>query len=180
MKYLMDANALIQAADRYYRDPEFPGYWDWIRLLATNGTLGSVEAVRAELISPRVSALADSFPVGTFRAQDAAVASELAKISRWIDEHQMFTQRAKARFRRGADSHLIAAAKAYGSTIVTYERPEPDSKSSVKIPDVCREFDVQCIFPEDMLSREGARFVLDDAVRQELQTRISQSTSRRN
>lgn len=173
MKYLMDANALIQAADRYYREPEFPGYWVWIRLLAKNGTLASVQAVRAELTSPRVSALADTLPAGTFRAEDSAVELELSHVSLWVDEHQAFTQRAKDRFRRGADCHLIAAAKAYGSTIVTYERPEPKSMSSVKIPDVCRAFNVECIYPEDMLRREGARFVLDDAVHDALTANAS-------
>ena len=175
MTYLLDSNVFIQAANVTYREPEFPGYWEWIRLLAESGTLASVEAVRGELESPNVSALADSLPPSAFRAQDAKVASALSQVSLWVDEHPMFTREAKSDFQDGADCHLIAEAKAYGYTVVTYEKSEPESKSKVKIPDVCQAFGVECIFPQDMLSREGARFVLDDTVRQSLEARRSQS-----
>lgn len=176
----MDSDVLIQAANVTYRSNEFPGIWVWIRLLAEIGKLASVEAVRGELQDPDVAAEANKLPSDTFRTEDAAVNNALTRVTQWVDSQPRFTESAKHEFLDVADCHLVAEALAYGGIVVTHEKSEPDSKKSVKIPDVCHAFGIECILPHEMLAREGARFVLDDAVRQELQTRISQSNTRRN
>jgi hypothetical protein len=47
-----------------------------------------------------------------------------------------------------------------GATVVTQEREAPQATSSVKIPDVCRAFEVPCVNTFDLLRTRGAQFVL--------------------
>ena len=173
--YLLDTNVFIQAAGDpergtlgAYSMAEFPGFWDWLRLQAEAGVVASVDAVRIEVKTDRLALWCDSMPAETFRAETEAVRASRTEIVSWIDDHLAYSEAAKRKFMSGADCSLIAAAHASGRTVVTYETPEPRSKRSIKIPDVCLEFGVECIFPAEMLSREGARFVLDPAVRASL------------
>ena len=170
MAYLLDANVFIHAADRIYRMRDFPGYWDWIRLQAEVGRLATVTAIREELVSPGVSDWANSLPNHAFRPPDTASDQAFELLSDWVNVQPRFTERAIDEFLTGADSDLIAAAIANSDTVVTYEISAPSSKRRVKIPDVCQAFGIECIFPQDMLAREGARFVLDDTVRTALAT----------
>ena len=175
MAYLLDANVFIHAADRIYPITEFPGYWDWMRLQAETGGLAIVAAVREELASPEVSDWADSLPDNAFRTPDDATDQASTMISEWLYLQPRFTEPAREEFLAGADSDLIAEAITRKDTVVTYELPAPNSKNRVKIPDVCQAFSVECIFPQDMIAREGARFVLDPSIRHSLQARRAQS-----
>ena len=147
---------------------EFPGFWDWLRLQSEIGVVGSIAAVKRELESPNLVAWAESMPASMFRIENAAALVSRSEITDWVNSHEQYGREAKNEFLRGADCPLIAEARISGSAIVTYEAPAPDAIRSIKIPDVCREFGVECVLPEDMLSREGARFVLDPAVRASL------------
>lgn len=173
--YLLDTNVFLQAAgdpDRStlgtYSMSEFPGFWDWLRLRVEAGVVASVDSVRREVLSDALATWCDSLPADTFRAESEVVRLARIDISDWINSHPMYSESAKRQFMSGADCSLIATAQASGRTVVTYEAPEPRSKRSIKIPDICLEFGVECIFPEEMLAREGARFVLDPAVRASL------------
>ena len=58
-----------------------------------------------------------------------------------------------------ADPFIIAHAKALRAVVVTNERPEGKHSSNFnKIPDVCREFKVECINLIDFMRREGMQF----------------------
>ena len=58
-----------------------------------------------------------------------------------------------------ADPFIIAHAKALRAVVVTNERPEGRHSSNFnKIPDVCREFKVECINLIDFMRREGMQF----------------------
>jgi hypothetical protein len=43
-------------------------------------------------------------------------------------------------------------------TVVTQEVAAPESKTEVKIPDVCKAFDVPCIDTFEMLGNLGVQF----------------------
>lgn len=170
--YLLDTNVFIQAAGDPDRDTlgtysmsEFPGFWDWLRLQAEAGVVASVDAVRLEVMTDRLALWCDSMPAETFRSETEVVRASRIEIASWINNARAYSEAAKRKFMSGADSSLIAVAHASGMTVVTYETPEPRSKRSIKIPDVCLEFGVECIYPAEMLSREGARFVLDPQIR---------------
>ena len=170
--YLLDTNVFIQAAGDPDRDTlgtysmlEFPGFWDWLRLQAEAGVVASVDAVRLEVMTDRLALWCDSMPAETFHAETEVVRASRTEIVSWINDHPVYSEAAKRKFMSGADCSLIATAHVSGRTVVTYETPEPRSKRSIKIPDVCIEFGIECIYPAEMLSRERARFVLDPQVR---------------
>ncbi|HQE16557.1 MAG TPA: DUF4411 family protein [Mycobacterium sp.] len=48
--YLVDANVLIEAKNRYYAFDIAPGFWEWLEGAHATGEVGSIEAVRSELV----------------------------------------------------------------------------------------------------------------------------------
>ncbi len=55
---------------------------------------------------------------------------------------------------------MIAYAMAHHCTVVTHEIPAPYSRK-IKIPDVCRNFNLDYMNTFEMLHNVGARFVLE-------------------
>ena len=49
MKYLVDANVLIEAKNRYYAFDIAPGFWKWLNQAHSQGTVFSIEKVGEEL-----------------------------------------------------------------------------------------------------------------------------------
>lgn len=49
MTYLLDANTLKEAKNRYYQMSICPGYWDWLRKANQTGEVVSIRSVRDEL-----------------------------------------------------------------------------------------------------------------------------------
>jgi len=63
-------------------------------------------------------------------------------------------------FLQVADYYFVAQALALGHTVVTHERPAPQSIRKIKIPDVCIGLGIKCMTPFEMLRKERARFLL--------------------
>lgn len=49
--YLLDANVLIEAKNRYYAFDIAPGFWDWLHQAHLQSLACSIEAVRDELLT---------------------------------------------------------------------------------------------------------------------------------
>ena len=75
--------------------------------------------------------------------------SAFGKVMGWVTGHPRDADEAKAKFASGADGWLVAHAMTRGETVITNEQPRPDSRSQVKLPDVCRAcaMDFQDTFP---------------------------------
>ena len=50
MSYLLDANTLIDAKNRYYHMAICPGFWQWILQKNQLGTVASIDIVADELL----------------------------------------------------------------------------------------------------------------------------------
>jgi hypothetical protein len=74
-----------------------------------------------------------------------------------------YTQAAIGEFLASADLRLVAQAAARGATVVTRERPEPQSKKRVKIPDACAAHGVPWTDPFTTYRRLGLRLVSEEA-----------------
>ncbi|MGP5660661.1 DUF4411 family protein [Corynebacterium falsenii] len=48
--FIIDSNELITAKNTYYGFDFAPGFWEWLDSSANRGVLGSIEAVRDELL----------------------------------------------------------------------------------------------------------------------------------
>ncbi|MCY4369252.1 MAG: DUF4411 family protein [bacterium] len=90
---------------------------------------------------------------------DQWTTSSLRRLSTWANGAG-YRQSAVTAFMQKADFYLVAQAHAMGHTVVTYEKPAPQSVKSIKIPDACKALAVDWMAPHEMLRAEGAVFGL--------------------
>ena len=90
-------------------------------------------------------------PDDFFKSTDSVLANYIAIVN-WVNSSH-FTDRAKQEFLETdlADPWLVAFAMSNGWTIVTYEKSEPNRKNRIKIPEVCRQFNVRNVNTIEML-----------------------------
>ncbi|MCC8113298.1 MAG: DUF4411 family protein [Bacteroidales bacterium] len=148
MAYLLDSNILI-APSRQLPIDIFPSLWGGFEELLTNGNMLLIDKVKEEIENggDELSEwcklhLPKSSIVST---ETEAVILEYRKIFVWAQTHGQYTPIAKKEFLSNtvADAFLVAVAKAYGHTIVTFEKSEPNIKRRIKIPEVCEAMDVR-------------------------------------
>jgi hypothetical protein len=163
MIFLLDANTLIEAKNRYYQMSICPGYWAWLKLGHGKGTLTSVESVGEELrrgndeLAQWARDHAALFqPESDIQTQTAfmAIAQYLAA------QASLMKAGALEEFLGGADPWLIAKALATGASVVTHERLNMQNRKKFLIPNVCLHFDVPCLDTFELLNRLEARFIL--------------------
>ena len=104
----------------------------------------------------RMSAL--TLAAGGFRPSFAAAAdppSADEMIRKYLAAE---TKRISAKFLDGADLWIIAAARTLGATVVTQEQAAGAGTRKIKIPNVCAQFDVNCLNTFQMPDTLDARF----------------------
>lgn len=150
VRYVIDSDVFITAKNSYYAFDVCPGFWRSIALRHEDGgRVGSIDRVRGELITGRreedlVAWARDTLPHSFFDSvDDAAVTAKYAEIMEWSISHTQFTDAAKAKFATGADAWLVAFAHVKGAVVVTLEQRAPNSKTEIKLPDVCHQFGVE-------------------------------------
>lgn len=162
--YLLDANVIIQAKNTDFAFDICPDFWKWLIERHAAGTVFSVDAVRAELLRGH-DHLADwirTSPRTFFLSPESETTPYLAMLSAWAnDPAQGFRSNAVSDFLRSADYFLIAQAKQHGFTVVTHERPDPNSRKRIVIPEACHYLGVDFAPPFEFMRREGLRLSLD-------------------
>lgn len=158
--YVLDANTLIEAKNRYYGFKLCPGFWDWLALEHTCGNVMSIEPIRLELLDPDIKAWGDANR-GFFAAEGSGHLARFAEVSTWVNGHSNYTRAACASFLASADPRLVAYALQDGHTVVTHEKARPESRSRVLLPDVCDAFAVPYCDTFQVLNELKARFVLE-------------------
>lgn len=83
------------------------------------------------------------------------------RIAEHVMNMKLPTDPEKIRFLGGADPWLIAKAATTGKTIVTHEVLAPDNSKKIKIPNICKHFDVNYITSFDLLDVLQARLVIE-------------------
>jgi len=158
--YLLDANVFIAAKNLHYGFDFVPAFWEWLDHGHSAGLLCSIDAVGAELavIADELAAWgAARRPL--FLQPDEAMLPSLRALANWAGSGE-FTPSAVQTFLSSADYQLVAYAHAHGHVVVTHERPAPDARKRIRIPDACVAMGVIWTDPFTMLRREQARFVL--------------------
>lgn len=166
MIYLLDANTLIEAKNRYYRMAVCPAYWSWIQRSQGAGVVASIDLVAEELkrgndeLATWAKGQTDLFlPVSDDDTQQSfgAVAQQVAA------EAAGMKAGALDEFLAGADPWLIAKAMALkDAVVVTHEQFNLQMRRKFSIPNVCHHFGVPWIDTFELLSRTDARFILAD------------------
>jgi len=158
---VLDACVFMEAANRYYAFDIAPAFWEHLILHASAGRLCSIDRVRDELLKQkdRLAEWANTEFLECFERTDRKdVVQEYSEVIEWVNQHSRYTSAAKEDFAKTADGWLIAFAKAEDCIVVTQEKPEPESKKKVKIPDVCDHFRVPWIDTFEMLRRLRIKF----------------------
>ncbi len=162
--YLIDSDVLIQAKNSYYAFTICPGFWNSLLHSHSHGHLHSIDRVRKELLRGRkdedlVQWVRESVPSEFFLASDGGeVVAAYGRIILWATDNPQYQDTAKTKFASGADGWLVAQGVVTGKTVVTNEQPRPESRSVIKLPDVCQHFKVQVEDTFSMLHRLGVQY----------------------
>lgn len=79
------------------------------------------------------------------------------RIMSWGNNHRQYNSLAKQEFSdfENADPFIVAIALEKSAVVVSQEISAPDSQKSIKIPDVCKQFNVPHIGTFTLLRRFG-------------------------
>ncbi len=145
----------------------YPSYWDKMSEILKQKEVISIDKVKNEIYSHEddltswcKSNISDSFWVST-----SNIITEYAEIQNWAQEKN-YNNRALIDFAdsKNADPFLVAFAlnqkrnEKVNVSIVTREVSAPESKRSVKIPDVCAEFGIPFIDNNDFFRAINVSF----------------------
>lgn len=146
MRYLLDANVLIDAGRDYYPLERVPEFWDWLVHQSERGVVAVPAEMYEEVVAGKGS-LVDwlrehkgTLVLGN-EAEPALVRDVLSRgyaVDLAGDEIE----------RIGNDPFIVAYARAdpCPATVVTTEVSKPSAqRGNRRLPDVCREFQVRCI-----------------------------------
>ncbi len=159
--YLLDANVLIEAKNRYYAFDIAPGFWEWLDQAHRKHLACSIEAVRDELVAGDDElAIWAATNAGFFQAIDDKTTHHFEALSVWAAS-QGYTPAALSSFTgTDADYLLVAFAREHAHTVVTHERSQPQARRRVLIPDACTAMGVTTVDTFQMLRATGAQLVL--------------------
>lgn len=162
-KYLLDANAFIEAKDRYYAFDICPGYWSSLIAQHDSKRLCSIDRIAEELNEQDdvVKQWIENEVPDTFfkKTEDQAVIDKFQEMVNWVYSQSRFTEAAKSEFASVADGWVIAYAAVNGLIVVTHEQYAPEARRKVPMPNVCVEFEVAYVDTFAMLRELGEKFV---------------------
>ncbi len=154
MRYLLDANVLIDANRDYYPLERVPEFWEWLLHQAEQGhvkvPIEALEEVAAgddalvDWIRKHRETLVEETALGVDAVQHAVIKGYAPDLNATELE------------RLGADPFLVAYGVALPgeTTIVTTETSRPSRKRANRhLPDVCKTLEVPCIDTFKLLER---------------------------
>lgn len=153
-KYCFDTSALVDSWRRYYRPNVFNELWDRIGSQIVEGSIIIPDEVKKEIGVGK-----DELMVWLrqYHPYIIRISDEQIKIvSEIVNKYPLVSQYRKPRPYH-ADPFVVALAKIYRCTVVTYESKN-NSKDHPKIPDLCREYGIGCCSVSDLFEKEGWRF----------------------
>ena len=166
-KYLIDANSLIRPARAYYPFDFAPSFWQQLRPKISLDKIAVLDKVRDELLkgtdelSTWISDLPNECILST---QDMQILQKYRDVLSFIQQSDKYSEAALRRWSQLdiADPWLIAAAKVYGYTLLSFEQsagtiPEGSRSKNPKLPDVARHFQIPYTSLFDMMRQEHFR-----------------------
>ena len=147
-KYIIDSNIFITAHRQIYPFDVAPSFWEKLAEKASSKII-IIEAVEKEILKGQ-DLLAEWYEKEKTNFQvlgipDQEVIKAYQKIITSINDNKQYKQSAKEEYASLTDSWLCAYGLAYGETIVTLEKYDSEIKKRIKIPNVCREFEIEYI-----------------------------------
>lgn len=159
--YLLDANIYIHAKNLYYSFDFCPAYWDWLDVEFETGKIASIDMVEHELKAGNDELLdwVKDRPEHFLLCDDAETQRLVGVITQDLMEGD-YNQQNRDSFLSGADPWIIAKAKTMDATVVSHESKITQQGKKVKVPNICQQYDVECISTFELLKILQAKFVL--------------------
>ncbi len=159
--YLLDANAFIEASNRYYGFDICPGFWSSLAAQHEAKRVFSIDRIAEELQDDNLKEWVENQAPDTFfkKAEDQAVVDKFRDMVNWVYAQSQFSEAAKSEFASVADGWVLAYAAVNGMIVVTHEQFAPDARRKVPIPNVCVEFEIEYVNTFEMLRALGEKFV---------------------
>ena len=158
-KYCIDTNFLIQLKNGPYDFEIAPGFWKWLEKEFSAGTIYSSSIVYKELVDGNDN-LAEWIKKRknskVFIAPNDIVQTNHINIANYVVGNYPYYQAQK--FLSKADPWVIAQAMVDNDIVVTFEVIVSPESQKVKIPNICKVFDVSYVTPYIMMRHCKARF----------------------
>lgn len=157
---LLDANVMMEAANRYYAFDLAPTFWQWVVGAHQAGQIASTQAIREEIVSGRgaLTSWAEQVPPTFWLPDTAGSLAEVRRLAAWAAHPDRgYRQDAVAAFMGSGDIRLVAVAAAGGHDVVTHEQSRPDSVKRIMIPDASTAVGVRCLSPFECFRNGGLR-----------------------
>lgn len=159
-RFALDSNILIHCHRQIYPFEIAPAFW---RQLLENGQrIVFLNKVKDEILrnqdelSKWLKENEEHFV--TKEAGELSVISCYSEIITSVKNNAQYKETAKDEFASIADSWLCAYGMAYGDVLVTNEKFEPAIRKRVKIPNICREFNINYIGLLEFMRELDIRF----------------------
>lgn len=164
-KYLIDANSLIRPARAYDPFDFAPSFWQQLRPKISLDKIAVLDKVRDEVLkgTDELSAWISDLPNECILStQDMQILQKYRDVLSFIQQSDKYSEAALRRWSQLdiADPWLIAAAKVYGYTLLSFEQSagtisEGSRSKNPKLPDVARHFQVPYTSLFDMMRNES-------------------------
>lgn len=151
-KYVIDTGPIIDLKD-YYTDV-FVSLWENIDRLIRQGEIISTTEVYRELQKrdDDAKAIADKYKTIFKRPtlEEQQIVKEILRNHKELIKFKNITSGLPV-----ADPFVIALAKCNGSTLITSELYKANSHN---IPNICRDYNIECINLKEFFQKEGWKF----------------------
>ncbi|EFF67007.1 hypothetical protein HMPREF7545_0158 [Selenomonas noxia ATCC 43541] len=164
-KYLIDANSLIQPARAYYPFDFAPSFWQQLSPRISSAKIVILDKVRDELLkgTDELAKWINNLPTEyILSTRDMQILNIYGNILTFIQQSDQYSDAALRHWSQldVADPWLIAAAKAYNYTILSFEQSAgriTTRSNNPKLPDIARHFQVPYTSLFDMMRQENFR-----------------------
>lgn len=154
--YCFDTSAFTDSWRRYYKPNSFKILWERIGDLIRDGEILVPEEVKKEIGAGKDELIIwfkQYHPnVSPVTEEQVLIVTEI------VNKYPLVSQYKKPRAYH-ADPFVVALAKITSSVVVTYEKRNSSSDHPA-IPDLCKEYGVECCTLADFFEREGWEFDL--------------------
>lgn len=153
-KFLLDANTFITPFQSYYPFDLAPGFWQQLESKMRLDSVFVLDVAKNEIMAggDELSGWFGSISgVNIIDRRNVSIITKYGEILRFLQGSPIYSEKALRNWSGAnvADPWLIAAASAFGYTLITFETSagvisvnSPSGKP--KIPDIAREFHVKC------------------------------------
>ncbi|MBQ7432096.1 MAG: DUF4411 family protein [Lachnospiraceae bacterium] len=152
-KFLLDSNSFMTPYQNYYPFDLAPGFWKQMKPKLACHSVAVLDVVKDEILKGNDELtvwLEEIHDLNVIDKRDIQIVQKYAQVLKYVQDSPLYTDKALRMWSNVsiADPWLIATASVYGYKIVTFETgagkiSTPSGKP--KIPDIARQFDVNCV-----------------------------------